>query len=263
MTKERILITVKTYPTPSKSYEELVCTAGLREDGSWIRLYPIPFRKMPYSQQYKKYDWIEVAIKRNTKDFRRESHYPISDISIVGNVSTANKWQERRKLVLERAKVYTNLSELIQDSKSPKFTSLAVFKPTEVLDFTYEPADEEEWDENIIKRLSQGNLLEPSTFQPVKKLPFVFRYKFNDDKGKQSTLMIEDWELGVLYWRYANQSKKIACQKVKEKYFTEFLTKTDLHFFLGTTKQYHNTSKNPFIIIGAFYPPKVQQPSLF
>ncbi len=262
MTKERILITVKTYPTPSKSYEELVCTAGLREDGSWIRLYPIPFRKMDYSKQYKKYDWIEVETRRKKGDFRKESHSPASDIHIVGRIGTEDGWAERRDLVLKKAQVYTNLAELIKDSKKPNYTSLAVFKPTKVLDFTYEPTTEK-WDEHTSRMLSQGNLFEPNTFKPVKKLPFVFKYKFKDDEGKQSNLMIEDWELGVLYWRYANQGKEIACQKVKEKYFTQFLAKTDLYFFLGTTKQHHNVARNPFIIIGAFYPPKTQQPSLF
>ena len=31
-----VLITVKTYPTISVKYDDLVCTAGFREDGSWI-----------------------------------------------------------------------------------------------------------------------------------------------------------------------------------------------------------------------------------
>ena len=57
MAKTRVLITVKTYPTISGKYDELVCTAGFREDGSWIRIYPVPFRKIAYDQQYKKYDW--------------------------------------------------------------------------------------------------------------------------------------------------------------------------------------------------------------
>ena len=30
---QKVLITVKTYPLPSSKYEELVCTAGLLEDG--------------------------------------------------------------------------------------------------------------------------------------------------------------------------------------------------------------------------------------
>lgn len=41
MTKQRVLITVKTYPTLSKKYGETVCTAGIRPDGSWVRIYPV------------------------------------------------------------------------------------------------------------------------------------------------------------------------------------------------------------------------------
>lgn len=49
---KRVLITVKTYPTISKKYDELVCTAGILEDGTWIRIYPLPFRKLDYENRY-------------------------------------------------------------------------------------------------------------------------------------------------------------------------------------------------------------------
>lgn len=65
MKKERVLITVKTYPTFSRKYIELVCTAGFREDGSWIRLYPSPFRFLEKGNRYKKYQWIELEIDKN------------------------------------------------------------------------------------------------------------------------------------------------------------------------------------------------------
>lgn len=42
MPRKKVLITVTTYLLPSRSYEELVCTAGILEDGSWIRIYPVP-----------------------------------------------------------------------------------------------------------------------------------------------------------------------------------------------------------------------------
>ena len=43
--KERVLVTVKTYPTLSTKYgETVVCTAGVREDGTWVRIYPVPSR---------------------------------------------------------------------------------------------------------------------------------------------------------------------------------------------------------------------------
>ena len=68
MEKQRILITVKTYPTLSRKYGETVCTAGVREDGTWVRIYPVPFRRLNEDQKYSKYDWIECRLQRNTLD---------------------------------------------------------------------------------------------------------------------------------------------------------------------------------------------------
>ena len=76
MALTKVLITVKTYPTLSAKYDELVCTAGFREDGTWVRLYPVPFRKKSYNEQYKKYDWIEIDLVKNTSDFRPDSFRP-------------------------------------------------------------------------------------------------------------------------------------------------------------------------------------------
>lgn len=59
-TKERILVLVKTYPSPSRKYQELVCVAGVNESLRWRRLYPVPFRSLPQYQQFKKYSWVNV-----------------------------------------------------------------------------------------------------------------------------------------------------------------------------------------------------------
>src|SRR6478609_2126177 len=118
MALTKVLITVKTYPTLSTKYEELVCTAGFREDGTWIRIYPVQFRKRPYGQQYKKYQWIEVDLEKNEKDFRPESFRPHShesEIKLISEVPPdGDSWIERRKLVL--GKVYYNLNELIAEA---------------------------------------------------------------------------------------------------------------------------------------------------
>ena len=71
--RQRILITVKTYPTLSRKYGETVCTAGLREDGTWVRLYPVPFRRLDQADRYSKYDWIECRLQRNQSDPRPET----------------------------------------------------------------------------------------------------------------------------------------------------------------------------------------------
>ena len=97
----------------------------------------------------------------------------------------------------------------------------------------------------------------------VDKLPYKFYYRFKDDVGKQSQMMIEDWEIGALYWKCLKQAdgdEDRAKELVKQKYWTQFKSK-DIHLFLGTTKQYHGWATNPFIIIGVFYPEKEDQTS--
>jgi len=82
--KKKILITVKTYPLPSKKTIEASCTAGITEDGKWIRLFPLPFRHLESSKQFKKYQWIEASVTK-AKDPRPESYkIDIDSISLLG-----------------------------------------------------------------------------------------------------------------------------------------------------------------------------------
>lgn len=271
MAKTKVLITVKTYPAISKKYEELVCTAGFREDGSWIRIYPIQFRKKSYNEQYSKYEWIEVDLVKNTSDFRPESFRPVAhdtEIKVVGKIEAdGDTWSERRKIVLQ--KVYYNLSQLISEAKDKNIcTSLAVFKPTKITDFIWEEV-EREWTNDKLVQFQQLNLFQNVTdkkFEVVKKLPYKFSFIYEDDKGKSSKTMIEDWETGELFWnclRRHDGDELKACQDVRKKYFDDFSQKKDIYFFLGTTQLHHYTSKNPFLIIGTFYPKKETQLSFF
>jgi len=273
--REKILITVKTYPTLSGKYEELVCTAGFREDGSWIRIYPIPFRKKSYEERYRKYDWIEIDLIKNTSDFRPESYRPYShesEIKIVDHIGTGKKrdWAVRKEIVLQN--VYDDMSILIEEAKDKEIcTSLAVFKPTQILDFTVEEV-EREWDKKKIERLKanrdQTGLFEnpEDPFEVVDKLPYKFKYVFEDANGSVSRMMIEDWEIGQLFWRMVKKyegDEGLAIKDVRKKYFDNFAKTRDLFFYLGTTQVHHFTARNPFVIIGTFHPPKTDQMSLF
>jgi len=121
--KEKVLITAKTYPHPSKTHMELVCTAGVREDGSFIRLYPIDYRYRPYWQWYKKYQWIEVEVTKNDKDPRKESYRPkIDSIKPLSEpIATKRNWEERKQYVLAKG-VYT--MEELHDLQAKDNTSL-------------------------------------------------------------------------------------------------------------------------------------------
>ena len=135
--RKRIFILVKTYPTASKRYRETVCTAGIQEDGTWIRLYPVRFRMLRDEKKYPKYTWINVDAERNTSDFRIESYRPdIASISVepeLPKIRSRVDWEVRRRIILNSQKVYTNLNELITEAKDCK-KSLAVFKPAEIID---------------------------------------------------------------------------------------------------------------------------------
>ena len=272
MAKEKVLIAVKTYPAISEKYKELACTAGFREDGSWIRLYPIPFRLLDHDKQYKKYQWVEVDIARNKGDQRPESYRVLNTgaIKLLDEVGTERQWEDRRKLILSNNKVYTNLKEIIDLAHANKI-SLVVFKPAEILEFVAEDADPE-WPQEkvngILNDLKQGNLFEDQNvedFKMVSKLPYKFSYRFLDDTGKESTLMIEDWEIGQLYWNCLERYGKYqAVEKVRQKYMDDFVKTKDLHLFLGTTYLHHiRKARNPFVIVGTFHPPHVTQESLF
>ena len=275
MARKKVLITVTTYPLPSRSYDELVCTAGMLENGDWIRIYPVPLSflidlKGTGKIKNVKYTWIELDLNKRTDDFRPESHSPVNydfkDIEVGTTINTDGNWLIRKDYCLRN--IYTKKNKLLEDSKDPNNVSLATFKPTEVIGVEVEE-DEREWKDEWKEIRKQGNLFEAvkSIETLIPKLPYKFFYRFSDDDGVESRLMIEDWEIGALYWnclRNADGNESVALKKVKEHYEDNFIKNKDLYFFLGTTKEWHRRrANNPFVIIGVFYPKKELQKRLF
>jgi hypothetical protein len=269
MPREKILITVTTYPLPSRSYDELVCTAGLREDGSWIRIYPVPLSfltglKNAERTTQTKYTWFDMDLERRKDDFRPESYspkdYSFKDLKIGETIDTKNNWKARKELCLKN--IFTNLTDLIEESKAPANTSLATFKPTKILKFIVKK-DDDDWKpvwKDLQKQMNLFIVGEEEGQKLFRKVPYKFYYQFEDDKGRKSKLMIEDWEIGQLYWnclKSADGNPEKALLKVREKYETDFIANKDIHFFMGTTMEWHRRrGKNPFVIIGVFYPKK-------
>lgn len=81
--------------------------------------------------------------------------------------------------------------------------------------------------------------------------------------------MIEDWEIGALYWnclKAAKGDEQIAVNKVREKYWNRFVEdeQCDLTIVLGTTLQFHNQkARNPFVIISVVPTPMDLQGGFF
>ena len=267
----KILTTIKTYPIPSTKYDELVCTAGVLEDGSFVRLYPINFRDLPFDQQYKKYQWIEVdAVRHIGFDSRKESYRPNCETlrTIAPPILTKNgDWSERSKIVLQNKSA--SMEDLQARQKKDK-TSLGIFKPKKINDLIIEP-DEVEWKPGFKAALVQARLWENRTTsrEPPRKVPFRFRYQFECDDSRckaNHKMLIEDWEVGALFWnlRYKGADSTEAANKVKEKFLGQLCgSDRDTHFYVGTHSTY------PTWMIVGVYPPKITstgrgtEPTLF
>ncbi len=264
----KVLITVKTHPIPSSKYDELVCTAGVTEAGDFVRLYPINFRDLPYSQHYKKYQWLEVdATKHTGRDSRKESYRPKCDsIRLLGEPLLAtNNWAERSRFALANC---SQSMEDLYDKQEVDKTSLGIFRPKEVFDLVWEASDAD-WKPSFKAALSQQRLWEnrKASKEPPRKVPWTFRYRFacDDPRCKAShRMMIEDWEVGALYWNCVDDGATAieACQKVKQKFLEQLCAPDrDTHFYVGTILAHPKT----WVIIGVYWPKKtvVQQPTLF
>jgi hypothetical protein len=267
----RILVVAKAYPQKSRKYEETVCTAGLLNGNQWIRIYPIPFRFMDEQSQYKKYTWISLDLQKREahKDFRPESFRPLrgiqEEITLGETIPTGESgWEERRKYLL--SDVYTSLDKLIDDAYGPLKKSLAVLKPDQVIRAEYEKAKEKEEplqsNENEYLLFDEEEWGNDASVRKVEPLPYTFYYKFISD-NKPHRLQIEDWEIGALYWKMLRgKTEKDAINSVLEK-LTKIAKTKDLYLILGTVFRNHRKgTKNPFSIIGLFYPPHKLQFSL-
>jgi hypothetical protein len=259
--KVKILITVMTYPHPSVSHQELVCTAGVTESHEWVRLYPIDYRYRPKHQRFRKYQWIELRLdsNRRSNDKRKESRRPSLDsIRVLGEpLSTANSWAERREII-DRLPHHT-LGQLEQLYERERI-SLGVVRPKLVLDMEIEPADKV-WKPEWQALFDQLRLFGPPQ-KPLRKIPYSFRYVFEcEDSTKPHRAMCEDWELGTLFLRESDRlgTDEAAARSVRDKFLGELCrSDKDTRFFMGTRFPY-----NKWLVLGVFWPPAIQQHSLF
>jgi hypothetical protein len=255
----KILITVMTYPLPSDSHLELVCTAGIREDGTMIRLYPIDYRYRPSRERYRKYQWIELEVEKNKDDPRPESYRPVrgTEIKTISEpLSTAKKWAERRKYVLAGG----TQTMCALNTSHQKTCSLGIVRPHKITDLLVEEADRN-WSPKKLALFKEQRLLGPQR-KALEKIPYKFSYKFTcrapDCNGH--IMMIEDWEIGQLYRRMKQKynCEKIATEKVKQRFYDVMCAaEIDTHFFVGTTLAF-----GTWVILGVFWPP-IAEATLF
>lgn len=253
--KKEVLITVKTYPNPSKKYRETVCVAGVdMETKQWIRLYPIPFRDLDAYQQFKKYSLISIRAEKAADDKRPESYKVDSDsIKILGHIDTEKgTWNKRKEIILPT--ISDSFCNIIDEHKRSD-RSIGIFKATNV-NFSFKKAKPKD----IEEREECYNKLDLfySHKKPIEPIPFDFRYLFScsgvpDCPGHDFRII--DWEIYQSYraWRWRYKSEKELLGKIKHRWLESMCNnKNDTYFIVGNTKRFRDT----FMVLGVFYPPR-------
>jgi hypothetical protein len=166
-----ILVTVKTYPTPSKKYIETTCVSGITDEGDWIRFHPVNFRSLEEASQFPRYSRIRVRVNKSTRDSRPESHHlDIDNIEHLGVVPTTNAWQERRSII---EPLLSRSIEDLAEQQEAKGTSLGVIRPKEITRFRIEETNPY-WSQEELAKLDQQELFSPRLVPRLEKIPFRF-----------------------------------------------------------------------------------------
>jgi len=250
----QILITVKTYPTPSKKYVETVCVAGVSlKTKQLVRFYPVPFRDLDKNKKFKKYTIIEAKITKANDDHRPESYKINPDsIKIIGALDTKDKWQKRKEIVLPV--LDKSMCEILRQEPATH-KSLGLIKP-ERIEFTYGKARNKDIEE-AQKRYAQMDLINKQK-QAIEFIPYEFRYKFycvDEPCCPGHNFPIIDWEIDQSYrsWRWKYRNNDLLLQKIKQKWFDQICApKNDIYFYVGNVHRFRDT----FMVLGVFYPPK-------
>jgi hypothetical protein len=249
--KKRILILVRTYPTPARKSIETSCTGGITEDGKWIRLFPMPYRDLKRDQRFSKYQWIEARIQKAKNDGRVESFNPDRDsiMPVSEPLPTDDEWRARKELIFPLKS--ESLCAIRRKRDFDGEPTLGIFKPAIIESLEIE-ADSPDWTREQQAILKQRSLFETEPKEILEKILYSFRYKFrcSDPECKGHKLICTDWEMGELYRKVRQSHGDKWEAPFRQRYETDMIGRFDTHFYVGTLHLFPDT----WIIVGVFYP---------
>jgi hypothetical protein len=257
--KKRVLITVRTYPVPARKNIEVSCTAGVTEDGRWMRLFPVPYRLLDHDKQFTKYQWIQADVMKAPADPRPESHKLNEDTIQTGaKVSSADGWRARKEIL--KPLMRPSMCAIKREADANGHPTLGLFKPASIKRLILE-ADDPAWTAEESAALKQEDMFKKAPAQELEKIPYNFKYEYRcaDAECTGHTMTCFDWEVCQSYRQWKRDYGSDWEGKFRLRYEREMISKYDTHFFVGNMHR-HPTS---WIIVGLFYPPKQAMDDLF
>lgn len=253
----RVVITVKAAPTPSATYGETVCVAGISADlarPGWLRLYPINFRYLQQDVRFSKYDIVSVEATPASQDQRAESFRPHMSSLVVER--HLKPWRPRRQWI----------DPYIEDSMcalngaaraNPHSKSLALVRPVDVRGFKIEPHPGWTPDEKrrIDAYVSQLDLFDDDDRAPLEAPRFRGSYQWRCGeltcRGHEQGVL--DWEFVALQRHLRGRTDSEAIAALRTRFLDELCAShRDVAFFVGNqAKRAH-----VFSVLGVYYPKK-------
>lgn len=253
----RVLVTVKAYPGIGRSVGEAICVAGVRLDGespTWVRLWPVGFRELPASAQFKKWQIVEVEAKKSTADVRPESYTPDMSTLSLGEVVPSNRgdWSKRRDL-LGSLLGQTTLCELMRLQGTNTSPSLGLVKV--LPGATAEVVDGPVWspEKELLANIAAApHLFRNTELAPLRPPEYQVRYTWKcvDPHCAGHSHSSFDWEVGASAYRWQSKYPDVRIPLL-DSFGNKMLgPEKDTHFFVGNQHQ----RPRSFLVLGAYYP---------
>lgn len=261
----QILIVVKAYPQPSRTYGETVCVAGVRVDkspSSWVRLYPVAYRDLNFASRFKKYQVVNLRAFRSASDQRPESYKPnITTLSLGPIIDTAHGWRDRWHHLNALAGT-TTACQLLAQQTHPAAPSLGLIKPRQVLNLEIEQNEAFPEDKQRLAELAAAGDLFRAERSVLEPAPYRLKYHYMCQdpgcRGHKQTII--DWEAGqaARNWRAEGRTDAELAGLLRQKFFNQMCAADrDTYFFLGN-QHLHPKS---FLVLGVFWPPVGSRPA--
>ena len=252
----RVLVTVKAYPTVGQSDGEAVCVAGVRLDGdepSWIRLWPVGFRELSATEQFRKWQVIEVEASRSTKDRRPESFRPnLSTLQPLEDIKSLQNWKRRRE-ALGGLLGQTTLCDLMRVQEQPNAPSLGLVKvrpgaTAEIVDGPIWSPDKE----SLAQFHAAPNLFRHKALPPLKPPAYQVRYAWRclDAHCPGHNHASCDWEVGAAALNWQRRYPDVRPHLLNNFGDGIIGDGKDTYFFVVNQHQ----RPRSFLVLGAFYP---------
>lgn len=257
----KVLILVKTTPTPSDKYEDTVCVAGLALSPGpprWVRLYPIPFRHLDPASQFAKYEVITVKVGQPSNDPRVESLRV--DVSTIESVCGLEKWADRIPPILDMEA--TTACALNAGTRAdPNAASLGIVRPCGV---KIDVKPHRGWTSKQRRTIDKWAQQEPFSLDgfdrrgvlPLQPPPLMAWYNYTCEgpgcMGHKQGIL--DWELTALQRRAQKEGGDVA-QWVRDNFHRKMFAPDQRQWFILGNNAAGN-KRTSFSVLSVFWPPE-------